>query len=86
MLRLSPKSPRSLILPLDVFFQSMATHHGRHAVGLVLSDTGSDSARAAGAINEAGGFLLEQAPEYTKFDGMPRIHVDISACRQGRSA
>ena len=72
MLRLRPKSPRSLILPIDVFFQSLATHHGRHAVGVVLSGTGSDGTRGAGAINEAGGFLLAQAPENAKFDGMPR--------------
>lgn len=72
MLRLRPKSPRSLILPIDVFFQSLATQHGRHAVGVVLSGTGSDGTRGAGAINEAGGFLLAQAPENAKFDGMPR--------------
>lgn len=72
MLRLRPKSPRSLTLPIDVFFQSLATHHGRHAVGVVLSGTGSDGTRGAGAINEAGGFLLAQAPENAKFDGMPR--------------
>jgi two-component system CheB/CheR fusion protein len=72
MLRLRPKNPRSLTLPIDVFFQSLATHHGRHAVGVVLSGTGSDGTRGAGAINEAGGFLLAQAPENAKFDGMPR--------------
>lgn len=72
LLRLRPKSPRSLILPIDVFFQSLATHHGRHAVGVVLSGTGSDGTRGAGAINEAGGLLIAQSPENAKFDGMPR--------------
>lgn len=72
LLRLRPKNPRSLTLPIDVFFQSMATHHGRHAVGVVLSGTGSDGTRGAGAINEAGGFLIAQAPDNAKFDGMPR--------------
>lgn len=71
-LRLTPKSPRSLVLPIDVFFQSLATHRGDHAVGVVLSGTGSDGSRGAGAINEAGGFLLAQDPESAKFDGMPR--------------
>lgn len=75
MLRLRPKSPRSLVLPIDVFFQSLATHHGRHAVGVVLSGTGSDGTRGAGAINESGGFLLAQAPENAKFDGMPRSAI-----------
>ncbi|MBY0463641.1 MAG: PAS domain-containing protein [Burkholderiales bacterium] len=72
LLRLTPKSPRTLTLPIDVFFQSLATHHGEHAVGVVLSGTGSDGTRGAGAINEAGGFLLAQDPENAKFDGMPR--------------
>jgi two-component system, chemotaxis family, CheB/CheR fusion protein len=71
-LRLTPKNPRSLTLPIDVFFQSLATHHGDHAVGIVLSGTGSDGTRGAGAINEAGGLLIAQDPENAKFDGMPR--------------
>lgn len=72
LLRLTPKNPRTLTLPIDVFFQSLATHHGDHAVGVVLSGTGSDGTRGAGAINEAGGFLVAQDPENAKFDGMPR--------------
>lgn len=71
-LRLTPKSPRTLTLPIDVFFQSLATHYGDHAVGVVLSGTGSDGTRGAGAINEAGGFLIAQEPDNAKFDGMPR--------------
>ncbi len=72
ILRLTPKSPRALTLPVDVFFQSLATSYGDHAVGVILSGTGSDGTRGAGAINEAGGFLLAQEPEDAKFDGMPR--------------
>ncbi len=72
VLRLTPKSPRSFTLPIDVFFQSLATHHGQHSVGVILSGTGSDGTRGAGAINEAGGFLIAQDPENAKFDGMPR--------------
>lgn len=53
-LRLTPKSPRTLTLPIDVFFQSLATQFGDKAVGVVLSGTGSDGTRGAGAINEAG--------------------------------
>lgn len=71
-LKLTPKSPRSLTLPIDVFFQSLATHHGNKAVAVVLSGTGSDGTRGAGAINEAGGLLVAQDPENAKFDGMPR--------------
>ena len=71
-LRLTPRSPRILTLPIDVFFQSMSLFFGDHAVGVVLSGTGSDGSRGAGAINGAGGFLIAQEPTSAKFDGMPR--------------
>ena len=71
-LRLTPKAPHTFTLPIDVFFQSLATHHGDRAVGVILSGTGSDGTRGAGAINEAGGFLVAQEPQTAKFDGMPR--------------
>ena len=45
---------------------------GQNVVGVVLSGTGSDGSRGAGAINEGGGLLLAQLPEEAKFDGMPR--------------
>ena len=71
-LRLTPKVPRTLTLPIDVFFKSMAAQYRERSVGVVLSGTGSDGTRGAAAINEAGGFLIAQAPEEAKFDGMPR--------------
>jgi two-component system CheB/CheR fusion protein len=71
-LRLTPKNPRTLTLPIDVFFKSMAEHYREHSVGVILSGTGSDGTRGAAAINEAGGFLIAQEPENAKFDGMPR--------------
>ena len=71
-LRLSPKNPRGLTLPIDLFFTSLAKEFGKYAIAVVLSGTGSDGTRGAVAINEAGGFLLAQEPESAKFDGMPR--------------
>jgi two-component system CheB/CheR fusion protein len=71
-LRLTPKVPRTLTLPIDVFFESMAKEYQGRSVGVVLSGTGSDGTRGAAAINEAGGFLIAQDPEDAKFDGMPR--------------
>ena len=71
-LRLSPKSPRGLTLPIDLFFTSLAREFGKYAIGVVLSGTGSDGTRGAVAINDAGGLLLAQEPESAKFDGMPR--------------
>lgn len=71
-LNLTPKNPRTLTLPIDVFFKSMAEHYGERSVGVVLSGTGSDGTRGAAAINDAGGFLIAQEPLDAKFDGMPR--------------
>ncbi len=71
-LRLSPKNPRGLTLPIDLFFSSLAKEFGNRAIGVILSGTGSDGTRGAVAINDAGGFLLAQEPESAKFDGMPR--------------
>ncbi|AGX87965.1 chemotaxis protein CheB [Candidatus Symbiobacter mobilis] len=72
ILSLTPKNPRTLTLPIDVFFKSMAAHYGPRSVGVVLSGTGSDGTRGAASINDAGGFLIAQDPDNAKFDGMPR--------------
>lgn len=71
-LNLTPKNPRTLTLPIDEFFKSIAQNHGAHCVAVVLSGTGSDGTRGAAAINDAGGFLIAQEPQDAKFDGMPR--------------
>ncbi len=74
-LHLTPKNPRGLTLPIDIFFTSLADVYGDRAVGVVLSGTGTDGTRGAVAINAAGGFLLAQEPESAKFDGMPRSAI-----------
>lgn len=71
-LHLRPKSPHGLTLPIDIFFAAMASAYGKHAVGVILSGTGTDGTRGATAINEAGGFLMAQDPDSAAFDGMPR--------------
>lgn len=71
-LRLVPKSPHQLSLPIDLFFNSLAKEFLNRCIGVILSGTGSDGTRGAVAINDAGGFLLAQDPETAKFDGMPR--------------
>jgi len=74
-LHLTPKNPRGLTLPIDIFFSSLADIYGRRAVGIILSGTGTDGTRGAVAINAAGGFLMVQEPESAKFDGMPRSAI-----------
>ncbi len=75
-LHLTPKNPRGLTLPIDIFFTSLAESYGNHAIGIVLSGTGSDGTRGAWAINSMGGFLLAQDPSTASFDGMPRSFIN----------
>jgi two-component system CheB/CheR fusion protein len=72
-LLLTDKDPeRGLTLPIDQFLRSLANELGPLAIGVVLSGTGSDGSRGVRAIHEAGGFVLVQAEDTARFDGMPR--------------
>ncbi|MBM4258269.1 MAG: hypothetical protein FJ147_20535 [Deltaproteobacteria bacterium] len=65
----------TLHLPIDMLFQSIAQDVGDHAIGIVLSGTGSDGARGVRAIKEVGGLVIVQSEETAKFDGMPHSAV-----------
>lgn len=58
-------------LPINLFFESLATTFGERAVGIVLSGTGSDGRLGSQRIKEAGGLVLVQDPSTARFDGMP---------------
>lgn len=76
-LLLTDKEPSSnLSLPIDLFFRSLAEDIGSRAVGVVLSGTGSDGSRGVRAIHEAGGLVIAQSEETSKFDGMPRSTIE----------
>lgn len=59
-------------LPIDIFFESMASYARERAIGVVLSGTGSDGTRGARMIRDMGGFVLCQSIDSAKFDGMPK--------------
>jgi two-component system CheB/CheR fusion protein len=69
-------SSQGLTLPIDVFFRSLAEDAGSRAIGIVLSGTGSDGSRGIRAIHEAGGLVIVQSEESSKFDGMPRSAIE----------
>lgn len=76
-LLLTDKEPsNNLSLPIDLFFRSLAEDIGSRAVGVVLSGTGSDGSRGVRAIHEAGGLVIAQSEETSKFDGMPRSTIE----------
>lgn len=67
---------KSLSLPIDTFFRSLAQDCGDQAVGIVLSGTGSDGSRGVRSIHDAGGLVIAQDEQTAQFDGMPRSVID----------
>ena len=63
---------QGLMLPIDLFFRSLAEDMGERAIGIVLSGAGSDGARGIRDIHEGGGLVLCQDERSAYFDGMPR--------------
>ena len=69
-----------LILPIDVFFESLADSAGKKAIGIILSGTGSDGSHGIQAIHMAEGLVLTQIPESAQFDGMPNAALATGVC------
>jgi two-component system CheB/CheR fusion protein len=67
------KAPNTAI---DTFLFSLAKDKGRYAICVILSGTGTDGTRGAGAVKKAGGMVMVQDPESAKFDGMPRSAIN----------
>ena len=67
---------RSLSLPIDHFFRSLAQDVGPRSIAIVLSGTGSDGSRGLQDVHELGGLVIAQSLESAKFDGMPKSAAD----------
>lgn len=63
-------------LPIDYFLRSLAEAHGSHAIGVVLSGSGSDGTEGLKAVRCEGGLTLTQEPSEAAFDGMPRSAIE----------
>lgn len=74
-LQITPKPDHGLVLPIDVFFASLAEQCADRALAVVLSGTGSDGSRGVVSVNAGGGFVFVQEPTTARFDGMPRSAV-----------
>jgi two-component system, chemotaxis family, CheB/CheR fusion protein len=79
-LHLQERSGHHLSLPIDIFFESLASAALGQAIGIVLSGTGSDGSRGIQAIHEAGGLVLVQSIESAQFDGMLRSAMNTGLC------
>jgi len=69
-----PKSQRSM--PIDLFFASLAEVHQNHAIGVVLSGTGTDGTLGLKAIKDHGGVTFAQEQQSASYDAMPQSAID----------
>ncbi len=63
--------------PIDIFFNALAEDQGEHAIGVVLSGSGSDGSIGLRAIKENGGLTIAQGSNMTRprFSEMPSSAV-----------
>lgn len=73
---MEPSAPRGHRLPIDFLFHSLAQDQHEHAIGIVLSGTGSDGTLGARAIKSEGGMVMVQSVAASEFDGMPRSAME----------
>ncbi|MCC9658335.1 chemotaxis protein CheB [Rhodopirellula halodulae] len=64
-------SEKILTHPIDQFLRSLAQDQGKHAIGIILSGTGSDGSRGVVEISNNDGLVIVQEPSTCKFDSMP---------------
>jgi len=67
-----PEGPKPSV---DLLLKSLADQVGEHAVGVVLSGSGSDGAQGVRAIKAAGGLAIAQEPSTAKYDSMPEAAI-----------
>jgi two-component system CheB/CheR fusion protein len=66
-------------MPVDRLFYSLAKEQGNHAVGVILSGTGSDGALGMQAIKVSGGITYAQDEASAQFNGMARAALELGA-------
>ena len=68
-------NPKTLNLPINIFFRHLAEDQRERAVGVVLSGTGSDATLGIEAIKQYGGMVIAQTPNSAAFDSMPKSAI-----------
>jgi two-component system CheB/CheR fusion protein len=73
------KSKTERYLPIDLFFNSLAIVHQAHAIGVILSGTGSDGTLGLKAIKDYGGITFVQDEESAAYPDMPNsaVHAEV---------
>jgi two-component system chemotaxis response regulator CheB len=68
---------------VDLMFQSVATHIGRDAVGVLLTGMGADGAQGLLQMHEAGARTLAQDESSCVVYGMPKVAHELGAVPNG---
>lgn len=80
ILRLAPRAEGAAPhLPVDIFFRSLARQCRNHAIGVLLSGSGSDGTVGMGEIKAAGGITFAQDEQSAEYASMPQSAV-ASGC------
>lgn len=61
---------------IDEFFTSLAENEKLHAIGVVLSGSGSDGAKGIKQIKDYGGFTIAQTPASAQYKDMPHAAIE----------
>jgi two-component system, chemotaxis family, CheB/CheR fusion protein len=70
------KNKKGLHLPVDIFLRSLAADRKDTIAAILLSGTGSDGSLGIREIKNAGGLVMVQDPETTRFNSMPRNAIE----------
>ncbi len=73
---LSEMSSEGIHYPIDYFFKSLAEEYQNHALGVILSGTGTDGTNGFKALDHVGADLYCQSVEDAEFDGMPQAIIN----------
>ncbi len=69
------KSRREEHTPIDHFLRTLAATHDGHAIGVILTGTGSDGTLGIREVKEKGGLVIVQDPNEAEYDGMPQSAI-----------
>ncbi len=70
-----PPAARRLETSIDIFLRSLAEDQEDHAIGIILSGTGSHGSQGLKEIKIAGGMIMAQQPESAEYSQMPRSAI-----------
>lgn len=74
-LQLDPLVKGEKLNTIDVFFTSLSEIHQEHAIGVVLSGTGSDGTVGLKTIKDMGGITIAQDEQSAAYYGMPQSAI-----------